>query len=91
MINLVQSDFLSFKGQNVVTPWDRLKKYIFQSYPVVELDQEMSEDEMVAKAFEYIGKDVMVWMIKPGVKLRKDFPWHYRPSDLGKNFVNDLF
>jgi len=90
MINLkdAKSELFEFKGQNVITPWDRLKKYIFQSYPVVELDQEMSEDEMVAKAFEYIGKDVMVWMIKPGVKLRKDFPWHYRPNDLGKNFVN---
>ena len=29
-----KSGLFEFQGQNVITPWDRLKKHIFQSYPV---------------------------------------------------------
>lgn len=84
----IKSELFDFKGQNVVTPWDRLKKYIFESYPVVEYKEDMSDDELVAKAFEYMNQDTMVWMVKEGTNIRQDFPWYYRPSDVGKNFLN---
>ena len=34
MINISKS-FREFKGQNVVKPWDRLKKHVFGSYPII--------------------------------------------------------
>ena len=80
-----------FKGQNVVTPWDRLKKHIFNSYPVIHTEEKItSVDELTKAAFEYQGKSDMVWIVAPGVQINPDFPWHYRPSAEGHNFIHEF-
>ena len=30
----------------------------------------------------------MVWIYTEGANIVKDFPWHYRPSDTGKNLIH---
>jgi len=86
-----KSELFDFKGQNVITPWDRLKKYIFQSYPVIELDEDLKTlDEQLEVAMEYQGKSDMVWLKKKGINVRDDFPWHYKPSDIGRTFLHEF-
>lgn len=83
------SSLLDFKGQSVVTPWDRLKKYIFTSYPVINVDSRVTSAQYAAElAIEYQGKSDMVWIVNTSASIREDFPWHYRPSDEGKNFIH---
>lgn len=84
------SELLSFKGQTVVTPWDRLKKHIFQAYPTCTVDptEVQTEEDYLRVATDFADKSDMVWVVKEGSKIRQDFPWHYRPSDLGRNFIH---
>ena len=80
-----------FKGQNVVTPWDRLKKHIFNSYPVIHTEEKItSAEELTKLAFEYVGKSDMVWVVSEKMQQNPDFPWHYRPSDEGRNFIHEF-
>ena len=91
MINLVQSDFLSFKGQNVVTPWDRLKKHIFNAYPVHTTEKVQDEDKLLQIGLKYQAEADMVWVVEEGVKISEDFPWHYRPGDtLSKLLIHEF-
>lgn len=82
------SSLLDFKGQSVVTPWDRLKKYIFTSYPVISTNARPNAQKVMELALEYQGKSDMVWIVNDTASIREDFPWHYRPSDEGKNFIH---
>ena len=77
-------------GQSVITPWDRLKKHIFQEYPRCTIDpsEVQTEDDYLRIASDYSDKDDMVWIVKSDAKVREDFPWHFRPSDLGRNFIH---
>lgn len=88
MINLKRSTLLEFNGQSVVTPWDRLKKYIFETYPVIKAPRETDEDKLLQLAAKYQGKSDMVWIVDENASVRSDFPWHYRPSDLGRQFIH---
>lgn len=86
MINL-----LEFKGQSVVTPWDRLKKHVFTSYPIMKLNKRVNDQERLLElASQYKGKSEMVWIVYEGANLNPKFPWHYRPSDMGKNFIHEF-
>ena len=88
-INIIDTDLLGFKGQSVITPFDRLKKYIFDSYPVCATEHNVTdESELLTIAFEYKDEAPMVWIHTEGANIVKDFPWHYRPSDLGKNLIH---
>ena len=44
MINLhnIQREY---QGQNVVTPWDRLKKFMFSSYPVIKTPIKITDED----------------------------------------------
>lgn len=92
MINFndLKSELFEFKGQTVVTPFDRLKKFIFTSYPVVKAPRITDTDELLKVAMEYQGKSDMVWVVDETANTRADFPWHYRPSDLGHNFIHEF-
>lgn len=86
MINL-----LDYKGQSVVTPWDRLKKHIFKSYPVLYVNSTITDEDKLAElAQQYQGKSDMVWVVNQDATVNKNFPWHYRPSDIGKNFIHSF-
>ena len=86
MINL-----LDYKGQSVVTPWDRLKKHIFKSYPVLYVNSTITDEDKLAElAQQYQGKSDMVWVVNQDATVNKNFPWHYRPSDVGKNFIHSF-
>ena len=88
-INLTNTDLLGFKGQSVITPFDRLKKHIFDSYPVCTTEQNVTdESELLTIAWEYKDEAPMVWIYTEGANIVKDFPWHYRPSDTGKNLIH---
>ena len=51
-INIIDTDLLGFKGQSVITPFDRLKKYIFDSYPVCATEHNVTdESELLTIAF----------------------------------------
>ena len=64
MIKTSTTSLLDFKGQSVITPWDRLKKYIFKSYPIVYIDEKITDTEKLTKlASEYLGKSEMVWVV----------------------------
>lgn len=91
MINLVQSDLLQYNGQSVVTPWDRLKKYIFQSYPIHEVDSSnIDANQLLQIALAYQEESDMVWIVDKNAVIAEDFPWHYKPSDLGRNFIHEF-
>lgn len=80
-----------FKGQSVVTPWDRLKKHIFASYPVIYTEEKIkTADELTTLASEYVGKSDMVWVVSKDISVNPDFPWHYRPSDEGCHFIHEF-
>ena len=84
MINL-----LEYKGQSVVTPWDRLKRFVFAHYPVIKTDKRITnESALVTLALDYQGKSDMVWIVHDKASIREDFPWHYRPSDSGKSIIH---
>ena len=89
MIKTSTTSLLDFKGQSVITPWDRLKKYIFKSYPIVYVDEKITDTEELTKiASEYLGKSEMVWVVLKTATLNPEFPWHYKPSDVGHNVIH---
>ena len=89
MIKTSTTSLLDFKGQSVITPWDRLKKYIFKSYPIVYVDEKITNTEELTKiASEYLGKSEMVWVVLKTATLNPEFPWHYKPSDVGHNVIH---
>lgn len=92
MLNLkdVKSELFEFKGQNIISPWDRLKKHIFDSYPVIYYQGNMNEQQLLDAARKHSDNDTMVWMIKDGVTLKETFPLHYRPSDLGRTVIHEF-
>jgi len=93
MINFkdLKSELFEFKEQNVITPWDRLKKHIFQSYPVHEIDQALPLfDDYLDVARQYNTQSDMVWVLEKGNVVREDFPWHYKPSAEGRSFVHEF-
>ena len=84
MINLKE-----FQGQSVVTPWDRLKKYIFNSYPIVRVDKRATRDDtLLTLANEHRDESEMVWIVNESANIREDFPWHYRPSGDGRHYIH---
>ena len=55
MINLsdLSGSLLDFKGQTVVTPWDRLKKHIFESYPIHKTEKVEDFHELLLIGLKY--------------------------------------
>lgn len=74
MINLKQSQLFDFVGQTTISPFDRLKKHIFSSYPVIETDSLRDNDELLKLASEFQGKSEMVWVKRSSSTIRSDFP-----------------
>ena len=88
MINIFNTR-KEFQGQSVVTPWDRLKKFIFDSYPVIETPIKVTdEDALLELASKYKDNYDMVWIVFDEIEVNSKFPWQYRPSDMGKNFIH---
>jgi len=89
MINLhnVQREY---QGQNVITPWDRLKKFIFDSYPVIKTPVKIKdEDSLLETASTYKDKADMVWVVFDDIEINPNFPWTYKPGDgLAKNVIH---
>lgn len=82
---------LSYEGQNVITPWDRLKKFIFQSYPVVTAPKIQTLDSLLEVASQYAGESPMIWMVAQDVgNIREDFPWHYRVDGIHTNYIHEF-
>lgn len=80
---------LDFNGQSVVTPWDRLKRFVFKSYPIIEVEEKITDEDTLTKlAMAYQGKSDMVWIVNKSTTLNPAFPWHYKPSDIGHNFIH---
>ena len=90
MINLTQSSLFDFKGQTIISPWDRLKKHIFQSYPVHTAPRVTGTDELLTVAQRYEKESDMVWIVDEDQTPASDFPWHYRPSDIGHDFIHEF-
>jgi hypothetical protein len=92
MINFkdLKSELFEFSGQNVITPWDRLKKYVFQSYPVYTGPRIKSFDDLLLKGLEYKDESDMVWIVDETAVINDDFPWHYRPSSEGHSFIHEF-
>jgi hypothetical protein len=88
MINLKDSQILDFTGQTIISPIDRLKKFIFSSYPVVKVERMLSSEDLEKLAVAYAAQSDMVWIVKETANIRSDFPWHYRPSDTARNFIH---
>lgn len=88
MINLKQSELFDFAGQSVISPFDRLKKFIFSSYPVIEVDSLSDDEELLKLAAKYVGTSEMVWVKRSSAVIREDFPWHFRPTGVGKKIIH---
>lgn len=89
--NITVSELLNFKGQSVVTPWDRLKKHVFESYPVCKTENTVTDvTELLNIAYEYKDEADMVWVLSESTTPKEDFPWHYRPSDLGRLYIHEF-
>lgn len=88
MINLKQSQLFDFAGQNIISPFDRLKKYIFASYPIIESDSLLDNDALLERASEHADEASMVWVKRTKAVIRDDFPWHWRPSGIGQQFIH---
>lgn len=89
MINLINTT-REYQGQSVVTPWDRLKKFMFDSYPVIKTPIKITdEDVLLSAAAEYKDKADMVWVVFDDIEPNPNFPWQYRPTgDLGKTVIH---
>jgi Mor family transcriptional regulator len=82
MINL-QNVQREYQGQNVVTPWDRLKRFMFDSYPVIKTPVKITdEDALLEAALPYKDKSDMVWVVFDDIEVNPNFPWTYRPNDI---------
>jgi hypothetical protein len=90
MINLTQTDLLQYKGQNVITPWDRLKKHIFQPYPIHTAEKIQDFNALLEIGLKYQDKADMVWVVDSSAAIMDEFPWHFRPSDLGKLLIHEF-
>ena len=80
-----------YQGQNVITPWDRLKKYILNSYPIIKTPVKITDEDELAKiALSHKDKADMVWIVYDEIEVNPKFPWHYRPSDKAKEFIHQF-
>ena len=73
MINLhnIQREY---QGQNVVTPWDRLKRFMFNSYPVIKTPIKITdEDTLLEAAAVYKDKADMVWVVFDDIEVNPRF------------------
>ena len=71
-----------YQGQNVVTPWDRLKRFMFDSYPVIKTQIKIKDDEeLLAAASKYADVADMAWVVFDDIEVNPTFPWQYRPGD----------
>jgi hypothetical protein len=43
-----------YQGQNVVTPWDRLKRFMFDSYPVIKTQIKINHENHIKIRFNFI-------------------------------------
>ena len=67
-----------YQGQNVVTPWDRLKRFMFSAYPVIRTSVKITdEDELLAFASKHKGSADMAWIVFDDIEANATFPWHY--------------
>jgi hypothetical protein len=88
MINL-KNNQREYVGQNVVTPWDRLKRFMFDSYPIIKTPIRLKdEDDILDVASKYAGEADMAWVVFDEIEVNPKFPWHYRPRDIGKKFIH---
>jgi len=88
MINLTQSTLFDFKGQTIISPWDRLKKHVFQSYPVHVTPSTNDTEDLLLIAREYENISDMIWIVDDSKNINPDFPWHYKPSDIAHDFIH---
>jgi|TARA_B110000908_G_scaffold122880_1_gene144100 hypothetical protein len=88
MINLINNK-REYQGQNVVTPWDRLKRFMFSAYPVIRTSVKITdEDELLAFASKHKGSADMAWIVFDDIEANATFPWHYRPTDTAKTVIH---
>ena len=90
MINLEKSQLLAYNGQNVITPWDRLKKHIFPSYPIHSGPKIEDPNNLLEIGLRFVDEADMVWIVDEEAKIVEDFPWHFRPSDVGRNNIHEF-
>lgn len=82
MINLINNKGKEFQGQNVVTPWDRLKRFMFESYPIIRTATKITEEtELLKEASQYKDTADMAWVVFDETEINPNFPWQYRPTD----------
>tara|TARA_B110000037_G_scaffold153339_1_gene172981 strand:- start:297 stop:1415 length:1119 start_codon:yes stop_codon:yes gene_type:complete len=81
MINIFNTR-KEFQGQSVVTPWDRLKRFVFDSYPIIKTPIKITdEDVLLELASKYKSEHDMAWIVFDEIEVNPSFPWQYRPSD----------
>ena len=55
MINFINTR-KDFQGQSVVTPWDRLKRFMFDSYPVIKTPIKLTDEgALLELAYQLVG------------------------------------
>lgn len=79
------------RGYHDISPFDRLKKYIFPTYPRLEINKRTTVENMLEIASEYKNKHPMVWIQISTNKIRDDFPWHYRPDGNDKAYIHNFY
>lgn len=89
-LNMKYTQLFEYTGQNVVTPWDRLKKHIFGSYPIITAPRTNTEEDALQLAWRHRGESDMVWIVDDKATPRDDFPWHYRPNDLERAVIHEF-
>jgi len=57
-------------GTNLHNGQDYLKNYIFEKYPIVHSESEVSQ---------WKNKSDYVWVVDPEIKVYESFPWYFRP------------
>lgn len=89
MINLVNTK-KGFQGQSVVTPWDRLKRFMFDSYPVIKTPIKVTDEgALLDLASKYKDTHDMVWVVFDEIEVNPNFTWQYRPDgEIGKSFIH---
>jgi len=89
MINLINRK-KEFQGQSVVTPWDRLKRFMFDSYPVIKTPIKITDESALLElASQHKDKSDMAWVVFDDIEVNPTFPWQYKPSgDIGKSFIH---
>ena len=88
MINFINTR-KDFQGQSVVTPWDRLKRFMFDSYPVIKTPIKLTDEgALLELASKHKDTHDMVWVVFDEIEVNPNFVWQYKPSDIGKNFIH---